>query len=184
MKKLVYDVGVNDVKKCEKKIYDTWRSMLRRCYSSKYQEKKPTYTGCFVCSEWLTLSNFRNWMQQSNYKSGLQLDKDIINKNNKEYSPSNCSFVPARVNLLITDCGAARGVWPIGVCFHKRDQKYKATIQINGKPKHLGLFSTPEQAHESYKIEKLTYMKVVAQEELAAGNITQEVYESLINWEV
>lgn len=184
MKKLVYGVGYNDVKKCDKKIYDTWTSMLRRCYSSKSQEKHLTYIGCSVCSEWLTLSNFRTWMLQSNYKPGLALDKDITNRNNKEYGPANCSFVSQRVNSLITDSGAARGEWPVGVCFNKPSQKYQANIKINGKQKHIGYFSTPEEAHETYKIEKLAYMKIVAEEELGAGNITQEVYQALINWTI
>lgn len=184
MKKLVYGVGYNDVKKCEKKIYVTWMHMLERCYSQKRQEKRPTYIGCSVYSEWLTLSNFRNWFLQSNYKPGLALDKDIINKNNKEYGPDNCSFVSQRVNLLILDSGASRGECPVGVHFNKRVQKYQAHIGINGKANHIGYFSTPEEAHEAYKIEKLAYMKVVAEEELAAGNITQSVYEALIDWTI
>lgn len=180
--KIVCGIGVNDVKKCEKQIYATWNHMLDRCYSQKCQERNPTYKGCFVCSDWLTLSNFRSWFLQSNWKPGLALDKDITNRNNKEYGPTNCSFVSVRVNSLIVDCGATRGNWPIGVYLNKPTQKYIAQIRINGKLKHIGRFSSPSEAHEAYKIEKLAYMKVVAEEELAAGNITKSVYEALVNW--
>lgn len=38
----------------------------------------------------------------------------------------------------------------LGVGFHKREQKYIAKIQINGKKKHLGYFTNPKEAHEAY----------------------------------
>jgi hypothetical protein len=34
----------------------------------------------------------------------------------------------------------------IGVAFHARTGKYQANIQVNGKPKYLGLFKTQEEA--------------------------------------
>ena len=37
-----------------------------------------------------------------------------------------------------------------GVCFHKKAQKWKAQIQVNGKRIHLGLFTNPERAHRTY----------------------------------
>ena len=37
-----------------------------------------------------------------------------------------------------------------GVCFHNRDKKYQAQIQINGKQKYLGSFKTEAEAHAAY----------------------------------
>jgi hypothetical protein len=37
-----------------------------------------------------------------------------------------------------------------GVCFHKQAQKWKAEIAFRGQRKHLGLFTTPEDAHAAY----------------------------------
>ena len=38
-----------------------------------------------------------------------------------------------------------------GVSFKKQNQKFQATIHIDGKKKHLGLFVTAVAAHEEYK---------------------------------
>ncbi|MCK9994539.1 MAG: hypothetical protein Dbin4_03059 [Alphaproteobacteria bacterium] len=38
----------------------------------------------------------------------------------------------------------------MGVCWHKQRQKLRAEIQIAGRKKHLGLFTTPEDAHAAY----------------------------------
>ncbi len=39
-----------------------------------------------------------------------------------------------------------------GVCWVKRDKKWKASIQINGKIKHLGVFTDETKAAEAYQI--------------------------------
>ncbi len=38
----------------------------------------------------------------------------------------------------------------LGVNWHKRDKKWVAGIKIKGKRKHLGSFTTIEEAHEAY----------------------------------
>lgn len=38
-----------------------------------------------------------------------------------------------------------------GVTWHKQRQKWASQIRKNGKNMHLGLFETPEAAHEAYK---------------------------------
>ena len=97
MSKLVWGVGVNDLgyrtqineyvtkdggRRVQKpvfrcKYYEVWTSMLRRCYSKKYLERKPSYIGTNVCSEWLSATAFKKWMDQQDW-SGKCLDKDII----------------------------------------------------------------------------------------------------------
>jgi hypothetical protein len=37
-----------------------------------------------------------------------------------------------------------------GVHFHKGSRKWRAVVSINNKPKHLGLFITPEDASSAY----------------------------------
>lgn len=37
-----------------------------------------------------------------------------------------------------------------GVCWNKSSKKWQAGIKVNGRSFHLGLFATPEDAHEAY----------------------------------
>ena len=84
MNKLVFGVGVNDLdyrtqvkeyvtedggRRIQKpvfvcKYYTVWKSMLKRCYSEKYLESYPSYIGASVCSEWLSATAFKKWMEQ------------------------------------------------------------------------------------------------------------------------
>lgn len=38
----------------------------------------------------------------------------------------------------------------LGVCWHKRDRRWVAQIKVGGKVRHIGLFATPEAAHDAY----------------------------------
>ena len=38
----------------------------------------------------------------------------------------------------------------LGVCYNKALSKFKSHIRVNGKLKHLGYFTTPEEAHQAY----------------------------------
>lgn len=85
------------------KIYTTWKRILERCYNKKFQEKHPTYKDATVCEDWYNFQNFAEWMDE-NWKphmEGWHLDKDILLKGNKVYSPETCAFVPAKINSLL-----------------------------------------------------------------------------------
>ena len=163
--KLVHGVGVNDAdyavrpaingKSVMCQFYDVWSGMLKRCYSEKYQTKRPTYIGCKVCDEWLTFSNFKAWMETQDWK-GKELDKDLLVKGNKVYSPETCVFVDRVTNGFMTDCGASRGEWPIGAYFDKRAGRFRAKCcnPFTRKDEHLGCFNFPNQAHLAWKSRK------------------------------
>lgn len=161
---LIYGIGVNDanylvasrmdgkVVKCP--FYQVWTDMLMRCYSKKYQQRQPTYVGCYVCSEWFAFSNFKAWMEEQDWK-GKQLDKDILLQGNKMYSPDMCVFVAGSVNKLLTDRANSRGQWMIGVCWHKQHNKFIAKCNDgNGRRVHLGLFTSELEAHLAWKAYK------------------------------
>lgn len=136
-------------------FYETWKGMLKRCYSAKAQAKSPTYAGCTVAPEWLRFSNFRTWMAANPWE-GNELDKDILHPGNTVYSPEACVFVSKALNLFMLDSGATRGEWPIGVCWHKNSGKLQAKCcnPFTGRREHLGYFDCPEVAHEAWKNRK------------------------------
>lgn len=172
--KLIYGVGINDADYCTKpsvsgkrvicKYYQTWYSMLQRCYSSKSQAKRPTYIGCTVCEEWLTFSNFKKWMETQDWE-GKQLDKDILIQGNKVYSPETCIFVTDAINLLFIKSDAARGEYKLGVSFKKENGKYQAQCKMNGKVKHLGYYLTEDEAYIAYKVFKIVHIRSIAIEQ-------------------
>ena len=183
MKKLVYGVGVNDLgyktrvyewvtkdggKRSRRQVfkcpyYTAWTSMLERCYSEKLPESRPSYIGTSVCNEWLYASEFKKWMEQQDCE-GKSLDKDIIVPRSKLYSPETCAFVLQATNLFVTERDACRGAYPIGVDLRKRTGKYRAQCQnpFAGEQEHLGLFSTPGDAHEAWRKRKHELAQLVA----------------------
>lgn len=94
------------------RVYDTWHNMLQRCYDEKYQKKYPTYIGCEASEEFHNFQNFGDWNSKNYYEiEGEQmcLDKDILVKHNKIYSPETCVFVPQTINKLFTKRQNDRG---------------------------------------------------------------------------
>ena len=166
--KLVFGVGINDAdyavqptdpatgKQCVCSYYSKWQSMLKRCYYERYQEKQPTYKGCYVCNEWLTFSVFKEWMEGQDWE-GKELDKDLLDGKNKEYSPDKCVFVSNVLNKFVIDSGRARGEHMIGVSFYKLNGKFRSSCQnpITKKNETLGYFTSEMDAHLAWRARKL-----------------------------
>lgn len=99
--------GICNVTNVDKRTYELWYQMLRRCYDEKQLErnKGKSYVNCTVCERWFDYSNFatdiitlpgyENWLNQSCYC----LDKDTINPGNKIYSKEYCCFIPSTENV-------------------------------------------------------------------------------------
>lgn len=174
MKRLVHGVGINDANCvvthwangspviCN--FYKVWQSMLGRAYSAKIHKVQPAYIGCSVCDEWHIFSNFRKWMENQDWQ-GKQLDKDLLIQGNNVYCPESCIFVSSALNKLLMASNAARGKYPIGVCFNKLYPKYKSTICIGGKNKHLGSFDSISEAHAEWQKAKAEIIQQAANEQ-------------------
>lgn len=158
---LVEGIGVNDLKgqagsdQCP--IIKTWRNMIVRCYSGKYQANQPTYENKTVSDDWLFSSKFKEWMSGQVWQ-GLELDKDVLVKGNTTYSSETCVFIPKRLNNVLTNVSYKGGDFPLGVT-KKLDQPRKkpfvARVRFNtGKSKILGHFSSPEEAHKAWQLGK------------------------------
>ena len=186
-------IGEGDYKRWENnkntRVYNTWNSMLQRCYDEKLHEKRPTYKGCNASEEFHNFQNFGEWDSENYYEiegETMCLDKDILVKGNKIYSPENCIYVPNTINLLFTKRQNDRGSSPIGTRFY--NGKYMANCSIfnaeSGKleRKYLGCYNTSEEAFNVYKEFKENYIKEVA--DYYKGKIPQKLYDALINYEV
>lgn len=188
MSKVHYGIGFNSKGEYKTngkytKAYKTWGKMLGRCYCPKYHASRPTYLGCSVADEWLDYQDFAEWFSNHEYSNrGYQLDKDLLIPGNKIYAPDRCAFVPAQLNSLLLDSGASRGQYKQGACFHKGKNKFTPRINIDGKPKYLGLFDTELEAYNAYKKAKEAHVKEKALE--WQDHIADNVFDALMNWEL
>ena len=154
----LYGVGVNDAdyfvapkvlgvqNMCP--FYQRWKDMLYRCYSPNAKIKYLTYKDAYVCEEWKTFTNFKKWMELQDWE-GNDLDKDILVRGNKEYSPSTCAFVSSQTNTLILDSLAARGVNPIGVTKHGRGFRARSKNGC-GSNVYIGTYQNIKDAENAY----------------------------------
>lgn len=177
-------VGINDsFDDLKSPAYKYWKSMLTRCYNNRYQKIRPTYKGCEVDDRWKTFSVFKKWFDE-NYVEGYELEKDILVKGNKIYGPDTCCFVPSRINHLILNRKRFRGPYPIGVSKVKGKDYYDAYLTIDGNPRRIGRFLTPEAAFACYKNAKEKRIKEIAREYYDKGLITRKVYNALQNYSI
>lgn len=172
-------------KKSKNEAYTCWRNMLKRCYDKDIQDKRPTYINCKVSQDWHCFIEFEKWFNE-NYIQDWCLDKDILIKGNREYSPKTCCFVPCEINSLLTKRQNHRGNTPIGVkyCKAKRRLKdyYKASFTKGNEKVYLGSFKTPEEAFQAYKVAKEEWIKEVANK--YKEKLEPRVYDALMKYEV
>ena len=163
------------------KIYKRWIDMIRRCYDpsanhyNRYGER-----GVIVCEEWRNFQNYGEWELNNCPNPEFRLDKDILFKYNKIYSPKTCCFVPEAINSIFCNiCDKTRNL-PTGVSI--KGNSYIAQCMINNKKVHLGSYKTPEEAFYAYKEGKEYEIKRIA--ELYKPQILPNVYEALLNYQV
>jgi len=176
----VYGVGYNDVAFStsinRKNVwqYKLWHSILAR------------NPDVLCCDKWLSFANFLEWLNKEvGYKGkpeGLVLDKDIIVRGNKIYSPETCGFVPFMVDSVVNEYIKSIGDLPIGVTFNKERIKFQAFLKFCGKNLYLGGYDSPEEAGRIYKTAKETQIRAVANQ--YKDVLKPAVYESLMNWEL
>lgn len=179
-----YGVAIYDIPdSCLTECYVTWRCMLERTVGTSYKKKYHTYSQCTICDEWLTFSNFKRWFDNpdNGYMDGYHLDKDLISKGNKLYSPQTCCFLPAEINIAIVKRKKGKSkVTGVGI----KGNLFESTVSKRGKKVYLGLYKTIEQAFETYKYAKESYIKELAEKYFQEGKITKKVYDALMKYEI
>lgn len=158
------------------KLFDMWQRIRKRCGRHK------NYLDCKVCDEWIcNYQAFAEWATPK-YKDGWEIDKDLLVKGNRIYSPDTCCFIPQHINTIFVKNNARRGNCPIGVTYSKRDGLYVAMVSEYCKWVYLGCFKDPISAFNAYKTEKERYIKEVADK--YKDELEPRVYEALYNYQV
>lgn len=122
---------------CKFKSYEVWRDMLRRCYDEKHMKNHKSYEGCSVCEEWHNFSNFKKWFDVNYYElenEAITLDKDILIKGNKIYSPNTCIFVPKSINSMFNKRDITRNSF---ISYDKNYLKEKIISYKNKIPQNI-----------------------------------------------
>lgn len=167
-RRLKYGVGINDADYVTKPVingketrcpaYKAWHHMLLRAYNQRYNTKHPTYGAVTVCDEWLIFSNFRRWFIE-NHVDCCELDKDILSKENKIYSPETCIYVPQWLNKFTTNRKSKRGKYLIGVSWDLKSDKFRAQVSncnpAGNKKEYLGVFDNELEAYNAWLTRKL-----------------------------
>ena len=183
----VYGVGItgNIPTHCKDKEYQAWHGILERCYSDNQRRKSwKYYKDCSVSKEFLYYPNFAEWVRsQENYEewkhnTNFHVDKDILYKGNKEYSPEKCCLVPSQVNNLIRSV-RGNNRYP-GVRQIRQSNKYSA---VCGNI-YIGTFDDEYKAFLAYKKYKEEKIKETAEKEYRNGTITKKCRDALIKYEI
>lgn len=186
--KVSYGIGYYGIGRhlSQERAYFVWFDMLKRCYDNKYLVKFPTYIGCEVCEDWHNYQIFADWYDKNYYtieNQKVQLDKDILIKHNKIYSPDTCVFLPEEINYIILGRNKSRGKYPIGVYLHSDGKKFVAQCHdINKNMIYLGMYDTPQKAFSVYKKYKEKVIKQVAEKYRAI--IPKRAFIALYNYVV
>ena len=137
------------------RMYDTWLNMLDRCYNKNFKRFNDYGgRGIMVCTEWLDIKNFVDWVDnKSNWEEGLTLDRI---DNDKGYSPDNCTFSTKTIQSINQRKRSTNTSGYVGVSWEAKVSKWRARVTMFKKEKHIGTFNTKEeavQARDNYIIE-------------------------------
>lgn len=166
------------------KAYTHWNHMLSRCYTDWYND---TYKDAIVDKRWHNYQNFAEWFY-ANWvgNEDVALDKDILYKGNKLYSPETCCLVPENLNNFTCNSFKIRGNLPIGVIEKRYVNKttYIAQMYKFGTHTYIGEYSSYMQAFCAYKEHKEAHAKTLADFYYSKGLINEDVKIALYNYNV
>lgn len=180
-------LGVYDKTTTSKRCKSTWSHMLERCYNEKYREKYKSYEGCTVNQEWHSLANFSKFFHNCPYRQdNWSLDKDLIERGNREYCKETCAFVPNEINSSVVFSERLRGEYPLGVIrngvVNAKNPFHARVTDTDGGKVISGWFNTEEEAFYFYKHHKEARLKALAKK--WSGLVDPRVSFALENWKI
>ncbi|SUI80549.1 Uncharacterised protein [Serratia quinivorans] len=169
-KKLVSGIGTNDLANDIEKqqeigltpeLYEestkAWNNRLNA-------QKKGRAT---VCEAWQLHSNFARWWLETHIEDWC-IDKDWLT-GGKEYSPSNCVWIPPKINTLMNDGRKKNNGLPMGVSIQRNKYKdkvyeyYKAQCSVDGVQEAKN-FKNQHEAHRQWQQWKIQEIDNVLRE--------------------
>lgn len=167
-----------------KKSYNVWKGIIDRCCDEKFQKEHQSYQGCSICDEWLCYENFEKWYNENYYEIDGEMmcvDKDILYKNNKIYSPDTCIIVPTRINSMFKHRRKNKSIYPIGVGYAADKKLFTATAKC-GDVRKTTYHKTSEEAFYSHKEMKEKMIKQIADE--YKDKIPSILYDAMYRYEM
>lgn len=186
-RKKICGIGINDYEGQVRvngefiQSYNVWKDMIRRCYDEGRLKRHPTYKGVSVCEEWKYFSKFKEWFDE-HYVEGWHLDKDVLCNDKKQYSPSNCCFLPPKINSTLAYKKKSNKEYCCGVFRPHANSPFTACLHTDNGNCYLGKFNTQEQAFVAYKRAKEERIRQLAEE--FKDQIEPRVYEALMNYKI
>lgn len=172
-KKLVYGIGINDLKgikgeevckivdgvRWDSKEYKLWESMLARVLKSS-DSKNPSYQKITVCGDWYYYSRFKSWATENmpDDMTNMSLDKDLRGMGRGIYSPETCMFIPKDLNSAINFVRTKGSGLPIGVTKTNKEGVYRFSSKDIKGNRHYTRCKGIEQTHFSYLSKKIEYI--------------------------
>lgn len=149
-----------------------YNNMLTRCLRTDIHQ---TYEGCAVCEDWqMSKQDFLEWVFKNYYEVNneqMDIDKDILIKGNRVYSPSTCCFVPHSINIEFT----APFMFPP----YTQDET-TGTWRIRTPKNKAFTGATIDDAIASYIPYREAELKELADK--YKGKIPQKIYDAINNW--
>lgn len=163
--------------------YEDWHSMIRRCYDNSAYHV--TYQDVEVYESWKCYQTFAEWAtkQVGFNNKGWHLDKDLLIKGSRIYSPDTCTYLPREINGFIKR--KRMNDLPLGVDLVINESgviQYRSQGRANGSNVGLGSYPDIETAFNVYKKHKEALAKDLAV--TWKSKIDKRAYEALMNYTV
>lgn len=136
----VYGIGICDLKDEDKRAYNSWVHILRKCSQ-----------GASICEEWKKFSSFYMWYWGEVRE--LYGEKLSLYNLGDEYNPENCVFLPISVIRFINNKKINNSSGYLGVHWHKRRGLWEVQIRDFETHKNIfgGVFNDLESAKRCYE---------------------------------
>lgn len=168
-------------------IMASYKGMFERCCDEKALKKHPTYLGCRICEDWSNFQVFAKWFNDNKWtnEEKLYVDKDILIKGNKLYSPNTCILVPSQINKLFIKSDSMRNGL-IGTWLNPKSNRYVSQCNQGCKTnRNIGTFDTEIEAFNAYKEVKERYIKQIADEyKEKYPQFPVKLYNAMYNYQV